>query len=71
VDEVVFTITRLLGDAGALVAVAIVAALYLLPTIVGVVRRKDNWVLIAAVNVFLGWTIVAWAVMLLESFTDT
>jgi hypothetical protein len=26
--------------------------------------------MIAVVNIFLGWTLVAWAVMLVESFTS-
>ncbi len=59
---------HLLGLAtGALMIILVIAA-YLLPTIVGLIRRKRNIWLIAFFNVFLGWTVIAWAIMLFEAF---
>ena len=44
--------------------VGALSTLYLLPTIVAVVRGYSNRAAVAALNVFLGWTIVGWAVAL-------
>jgi Superinfection immunity protein len=39
-------------------------ALYFLPTIIAIVRKKDNLLLILLLNIFLGWTLVGWIVAL-------
>jgi hypothetical protein len=52
-----------------LVLVIFVGGIYLLPTIIGFHRRKQNIIPIALGNVFLGWTVIGWAIMLLEAFT--
>lgn len=36
-------------------------AIYAVPTIVAVVRKKTNALAIAALNVTLGWTLIGWA----------
>lgn len=41
-------------------AVGVSVALYLLPTLVAVVRRKQNVAAIGALNVLLGWSVVGW-----------
>jgi hypothetical protein len=53
------------------VLVLLVVALYLLPTIVGVVRRHHNLGSIVIVNVFLGWTFLGWVVALALSMSAT
>jgi hypothetical protein len=50
--------------------ILLAVCIYLLPTLIGLARRKRNVIMIAVVNIFLGWTLVAWAVMLVESFTS-
>lgn len=50
--------------------IVFVAGIYLLPTLLAIRRKKDNVIPIALCNVFLGWTVIAWAIMLLEAFTD-
>jgi hypothetical protein len=58
----------LLGTAGdALVFGAILVggiALYMLPTIVGSVRKVVNVGSVFAINLLLGWTLIGWAVAL-------
>lgn len=44
--------------------------LYLLPTIIAMSRKKSNVVPIALGNVFLGWTVIGWAVMLMEAMNN-
>lgn len=36
--------------------------LYLLPSIEALIRKHNNFVAIALVNVFLGWTLIGWVV---------
>lgn len=40
--------------------VFVLIALYFLPTIVALIRRHPNVGGILVVNLFLGWTLVAW-----------
>ena len=40
-------------------------ALYFLPTIIAVARKKSNLLLIVLLNVFLGWTVIGWVVALI------
>ena len=39
-------------------------AMYWLPTIIAVVRRTPSALGVAALNFFLGWTIIGWVVAL-------
>lgn len=39
-------------------------AMYWLPTIVAVVRRTPSALGVAAINFFLGWTVIGWIVAL-------
>jgi hypothetical protein len=39
-------------------------ALYFLPTIIALIRKKSNLVVILLINIFLGWTLVGWIVAL-------
>ncbi|MCX6005136.1 MAG: superinfection immunity protein [Chloroflexi bacterium] len=39
-------------------------ALYFLPTIIAIVRKKSNLLLILLLNIFLGWTLVGWIIAL-------
>jgi hypothetical protein len=45
--------------------------IYFLPTIVALVRKKTNPVVVILVNVFLGWTLIGWIVALVLSFTGS
>jgi uncharacterized membrane protein len=38
--------------------------IYLLPTIVALGRRHPNWLAISLLNIFAGWTFLAWIVLL-------
>lgn len=52
---------------GALLAVIILSAFYVLPTIIG--WKKRNAVAICALNLLLGWTFVGWVVALIWALT--
>jgi hypothetical protein len=44
-------------------------ALYFLPTIIAIVRKKRNALAIFLLNFFLGWTFIGWVVSLVWSVT--
>ena len=46
------------------VGLALALALFVLPTVVAFSRRAENTLAIFLLNVFLGWTVVAWIVLL-------
>jgi hypothetical protein len=39
-------------------------AMYFLPTIIAIVKKKDNVMAIGALNFFIGWTMIGWIVCL-------
>ncbi len=43
---------------------AVIFALYWLPTMVAVIRRTPSALGVAAINFFLGWTVIGWIVAL-------
>jgi hypothetical protein len=49
---------------GGVVLVILAIALYMLPTIVGSVRKVVNIGSVFAINLFLGWSLVGWVVAL-------
>jgi len=53
----------------ALVLVAILVALYFLPTIVAYRRGHHNTLAIFFLNLFLGWTFIGWVVALVWGLT--
>ena len=58
------------GMAGLILFVAFVTGaflLYLLPTIIAVMRKKENAGAIAIVNLLLGWTFIGWVIALVWS----
>ncbi len=40
-------------------------AIYFIPTIIGIVRKKSNLLLIFLLNLLLGWTLIGWIVALI------
>jgi hypothetical protein len=48
---------------------AVVLAVYMAPTFVAFKRRHRNRKAIAALNIFLGWSFIAWVIALVWSFT--
>ncbi|MDD4874041.1 MAG: superinfection immunity protein [Dehalococcoidales bacterium] len=44
-------------------------ALYFLPTIIAIIRKKRNALAIFMLNFFLGWTFIGWVVSLVWSVT--
>lgn len=50
--------------AGGSIGGLLLLALYLLPTIIAVGRKVVNVGSVAAINVFLGWTLIGWVVAL-------
>jgi hypothetical protein len=67
-NDIIYKITTVFGNVSAAVMLVLAVAIYLLPTIVGIIRKKRNLLNIAFFNVLLGWTVIAWAVMLIEAF---
>ena len=47
--------------------IAVLFVMYWLPTIIVVLRRTPFALSVAAVNFFLGWTIIGWVVALVMS----
>lgn len=50
-------------DNGAILLI-LIAALYLLPTVVAMLRARPNTLAIFVLNLFLGWSLVGWVVAL-------
>ena len=45
-------------------------AIYFLPIIIAVARKKQKILGIVLVNIFLGWTFIGWVVALIWAFTS-
>jgi hypothetical protein len=41
------------------------AAIYFMPTIIAIARKRSNMVLVLLINAFLGWTLVGWVIALI------
>jgi uncharacterized membrane protein YqaE (UPF0057 family) len=46
------------------------AAVYIIPTVVALVKGHKNTAAIFIVNLFLGWTVLGWVVSLAWAFID-
>ena len=46
----------------------VAGAFYFAPLVIALVRRQDNVIAIAIVNVLLGWTIIGWIAALMGAF---
>ena len=46
-------------------------ALFFLPTVIGIIRHKQNLVGILLVNLLAGWTFVGWVVALVWALSST
>ena len=49
---------------GSLLVVLFLLGMYLLPSIVALVRGRHNTGAILALNIFLGWSVIGWVVSL-------
>ena len=52
-----------------IIAFIISLAVYFLPTIVAILRKKRNALAIFLLNLFLGWTFIGWVVALVWAAT--
>jgi|SRR5699024_9373145 len=59
----------ILGIVILLIFMVVGIAFYLLPAIIGFVRKKDNAISILLLNLFLGWSLIAWVVALVWATT--
>ena len=57
------------GFAFALFAIALAAALYLLPAIVAYKRKHHNRLAILLLNILAGWSFIGWAVAMVWACT--
>jgi hypothetical protein len=48
-----------------------VCAMYWLPTLIAVVRRTPSAMGVAALNFFLGWTVIGWIVALVWALASS
>lgn len=55
---------------GSIVVLVIIVGVYFAPTMVAADRKVPNFWSIAAVNFFLGWTLVGWVVALALALRD-
>ena len=58
------TLESLFGDLFVMVGLAVVAAIYFLPSIVVLMRRSDTAGAVLVINLFLGWTFLGWVTSL-------
>jgi hypothetical protein len=54
-----------------LIAIAIILALYFLPSIIAARRNHLNRVAIYALNFFLGWSVIAWILCLVWALSNS
>ncbi len=54
------------SDGGGVLGIGILflVAMYLIPTIVGAIRKVPNIGSVIVINLFLGWTLIGWVVAL-------
>lgn len=57
-------IAALFGLLFILLGILLGVSVYLLPSIIGFMRKKDNAVPILLLNLFLGWSLIGWVVSL-------
>jgi hypothetical protein len=55
----------------ALLVLVVLLPAYLIPTIVGLVRKPPNLGVIAAINLLLGWTVIGWIAALVMALRPT
>jgi hypothetical protein len=58
------TIMLASSSGSAAVLIILLIGLYLVPTIVAVVRKVTNQGSVAVINIFLGWSLIGWVVAL-------
>lgn len=58
-----------LSIAHLLILIVVFVVPYFLPTIIAMVRKKRNAGAVAALNFFLGWTLIGWIVALVWALT--
>jgi hypothetical protein len=58
------------GKLVAISGIVFVPALYMLPTIEAAIRKSNNLPAIAAVNFFLGWSLIGWVTALVWAFKN-
>jgi hypothetical protein len=62
--------TRSAGEiAGTVIAVVILTALYVAPTIVAIVYKSSNLLAVVLVDILLGWTVIGWIIAWVLCFT--
>ena len=49
----------------------IVLTIYCLPVLIAVDRKLKNWLSILVLTIFLGWTLIGWAVALMWAVSGT
>jgi Superinfection immunity protein len=64
------TLAALAAIPFAVMALALIVALWLLPTIIAVRRKAPNIGVIVVINVLLGWTLIGWVGALAFAVVD-
>lgn len=67
-EIIMLSITTLIGNVTAVALIVLMVGIYVLPTLVAFFRKKRNLLNIAFFNIFLGWTAIAWVIMIVEAF---
>lgn len=60
-----------MGGGEAFTILALVAAAYMLPTLIALLRGRRNIVAIAALNLLLGWLVIGWVVALIWALSSS
>lgn len=53
-----------------LFGILILAAIYFAPSVVAIMRKRDNFAAIFALNFFLGWSLIGWVVSLVWALSN-
>lgn len=56
---------------GGTAIVVILFVLYMLPAVIAISRKHQNWLMIVLLDFFLAWTVIIWFVCLIWSFVDS
>jgi hypothetical protein len=62
-------VTYRFKKAGPVFIFLLLPLVYLVPTVIALVRRHKNALAIVLINIFLGWSVLGWLIVLIWSLT--
>lgn len=59
------------NSGGGYIIAIILLVLYMLPAVIAISRKHQNWLMITLLDFFLAWTVIVWIVCLIWSFVNS